>query len=96
MTIAWSDVTAQAAACGLLGIVIVAVIRAATKKKPLITLHNALSVFLGFALIPSIPVLLTYPFIEPKPDLSEHALFICLAALALAWAVGESFRQGLK
>lgn len=95
MTIHWT-LSAQGAACGLFGLVLVLVIRALRKTKPLMTPLNALTTFLGFALFPSVPVLLAYPFVEPKPNLGEHALFLVLAGLALIWAVYEALRQALK
>lgn len=87
---------AQSAACGLIGLVLVVLIRWLKKIKPVITPLNALTTYLGFALAPSIPVLLSFPFVEPKPDLADHSVFLVLAALALVWAIYEALRQGLK
>lgn len=94
-TVDWT-LSAQGAACGLLGLILVLVIRGLKKKSPLMTPLNALTVFLGFAILPSVPVLLMYPFVRPKPDLGDHAMFLVLAALALLWVVYETFRQALK
>lgn len=95
MTLDWT-VGAQSAACGLVGLLIVLFVRWRKKSTPLMTPVNALSTFLGFSIAPSIPVLLAYPFVKPKPDLGDHAVFLVLAGLALIWAVYEALRQGLK
>lgn len=95
MTLSWT-VAAQGAGCGLFGVLMVFLIRLKKKKPRAMTLQIALSVFLGCALVPSIPVLLLYPFVEPKPDLRDHSLYLCLAGFALAWGVYEAVRLGIK
>lgn len=88
--------SAQGAACGLLGLLVVLAVRLVKKSQPVMTPLNALTTFLGCAILPSVPVLLSYPFVKAKPELGDHAVFLVLAALAIVWAVYEAIRQGLK
>ena len=95
MEIKW-NVAAQATACGLGGLVLVWVTRILKQKQFGLSLLTAVTVFLGFSVLPAVPPLLSYPFLEPKPDLADLSLYLAVAGLALLWAVYETFRQGLR
>jgi hypothetical protein len=87
---------AQAAASGLVGVVLVAGVRYFKKIRPVLTLPRCFAVFAGFMLAPSIPIFFIYPFVEPKPDLRDHAAYLLVAAIALGWLIYETFRLGVK
>lgn len=95
MELKWT-LAAQSAASGIVGVSIVIAIRLWKKMRPIITLPQSFLVFTGFLLVPSIPVLCMFPFVEPKPDLREHAAYLVVAGFSLIWLVYETFRQGLK
>ena len=95
MEIKWT-LAAQAAASGIAGIVLVGVVRFIKKIRPVLTLSRCFVVFTGFMLAPSIPVFFVFPFVEPKPDLRDHAAYLLVAAIALGWLIYETFRLGVK
>jgi hypothetical protein len=80
----------------LVGIVLVAAIRFASKKRPLLTFPNLLYVFLTCISAPSVPVFLIYPFVEPKPDLRNHAVFLLAAAFGIVWVIYRTSRQATE
>lgn len=94
MTIEWTY-AGQCAACGLIGLAVVAIIRYRAKKRPLLTFPTAFTVFLTSITAPAVPVFLVYPFVKPKPDLSNHAVYLVAAAFGIVWVIYRTIRQAV-
>ena len=47
------------------------------------------------SLIPAADMFLGYPFLDPKPDLAQHILYLPIAGLSLLWTVFSSIKQGI-
>jgi hypothetical protein len=89
-------VAASGAACGLAGILGVFLIRGLKHERWNMSLPTALVVFLGMAILPTALLFVAYPFYpNPKPDLTDHVIYLPVAGLSLFWAAFASFKQGI-
>ncbi len=85
----------SAPACGLLAIVAVYLARGVFHKCWVMSLPSILVVFLGGSLVPAADAFISYPFLNPKPDLTQHVLYLPIAGLGLLWTVFAAIRQGV-
>ena len=92
MTIQWSY-AALCAACGLVGILIVAGIRHFKQRRPVLSFPISFAVFLTCTAAPSIPVFIAYPFVSPKPNLSNHEVYLVVAAFGIIWVIYQTIKQ---
>lgn len=92
MTIQWTY-AALCAACGLIGILIVASIRYFSKRRPYLTFPVSFVVFLTCTAAPSIPVFVAYPFVNPKPNLANHEVYLVVAAFGIVWVIYQTIKQ---
>ncbi|HYX22718.1 MAG TPA: hypothetical protein VFC23_01090 [Thermoanaerobaculia bacterium] len=92
MSVQWSA-TVAAPACGLTGILVVWICRLLLKKKWLLTLPEALVLFLSFSVLPAAVVFCIYPFLSPQPDLKEYFPVLPVAGISLLWTVFATFKQ---
>lgn len=95
MSLQWSSAVA-APACGLLGLVIIWLLRGIYHKRWILPLPNALVLFLGFSVLPSALMFCFYPFLSPQPDLTEFFPVLPVAGLSLLWTVFATFKQGFS
>lgn len=94
MTLPSLSLQVTSPACGLLGILLIWLVRGVFRKQWLMALPSALFLFLGAGLLPISAIFLFYPFIEPKPDLNAHIPLLPIVGLGLLWAVFASLKQG--
>lgn len=93
MSLEWSAAVA-APACGLLGLVIVWICRGVHFRRWIMPLPSALVLFLGFNTLPAALVFCVYPFLSPRPDLTDYFPVLPVAGLSLLWTVFATFKQG--
>jgi hypothetical protein len=82
MNLQWSAAVA-APACGLIGILIIWLGRGILHKRWLLTLSEALVLFLSFSVLPAAVVFCIYPFLTPQPDLKDYFPVLPVAGISL-------------
>jgi hypothetical protein len=84
-------VAALGSACGFASVLGVFLARGVRRHQWSMSLSSALVTFLTAGTLPTAVTFFLYPFpfIDPKPDLSQHYLYLPVAGFGILWLVFE-------
>lgn len=96
MILSW-PVAATGTACGFLGVIGVFVARGLLRKKWSLSLSSAIVIFLTVGALPTAITFFLYPFpfLNPKPSLNDHLLYLPVSGLGILWLIFETIKSGI-
>jgi hypothetical protein len=91
-------VAATGSACGFLAVLGIFLVRGFKHKRWTMSLSSAIVTFLTVGALPTAITFFLYPFpfFEPKPDLTEHLLYLPVSGFGILWLVFEAIKNGIN
>lgn len=91
-------VAATGSACGFLAVLGIFLVRGLKHKRWTMSLSSAIVTFLTVGALPTAITFFLYPFpfFEPKPDLTEHLLYLPVSGFGILWLVFEAIKNGIN
>jgi hypothetical protein len=86
---------ALSTAAGMIGVAAVVYFRWKLRRWSTMSLTTVLATFLTTSALPTAILFFLFPFLEPKPDLSSHSIYMPLAGFGLVSTIFLSVKQGI-
>ena len=90
-------VAATGTACGFVAVTGVFIARGLRRKKWSLSLSSAIVIFLTVGAFPTAVTFFLYPFpfMDPKPSLNDHLLYLPVSGFGILWLIFETIKSGI-